>query len=396
MIFNNTSKIINKKELLSIDYVPNKIIGRDEEIKELAFHLSYIFREPPSLPTQLIFGGSGTGKTTIVLYLLKEVEKEVEKRKLKIKLKIVKLKGSESKTKYEVLKKILVQIAPDIEVSSNSADLHSKIINVIAERGLYILIFLDEIHELRENELNGVLYTLSRLGQDISFVEIKTKEKIEKIEKGNVGYILISNDANIRSKLKENTRSSLTRENIIFKRYTPEQIVDILKSRIEEGALYENKIENGVLEFIAGTSVKEGQDARYGLILLSNIAKETEKRNLPKIILEIANYVNQILIQDYLKQLLRDLPDLYMETLVIIYELHLRKEKINSKTIWEIYQQKTYLPQVNFSRISQIVTALEKENIIYVTQSKKSKLRNLSIEENLVEIEEVLKEMGKL
>ena len=394
MIFNNTSKIINQKELLSIDYVPQKIVGRDEEIKELAFQLSYIFRENPSLPQQLIFGGTGTGKTTIVLYLLKELEKEIENRK--IKLKIIKIKGSESKTKYEILKRILIQIAPENKVSPTSSDLHSKIIKIIAERGIFILIFLDEVHELRDNELNGVLYTISRLGQDISFADIKEKEKLEKINKGNVGYFLVSNDANIRSKLKENTKSSLTRENIIFKRYTPEQIVNILKSRIDDGALYKDKIDDGVLEFIAGASVKEGQDARYALILLLNVAKEAEKRNLPKITLELTNEINQILIQDYLKQLLRDLPDLFMEILLIIYELHKSEGKINSKTIWEIYQHKTYLSQVNFSRISQIVTSLEKENIVYVSQSKKAKLRSLSIDENIVEIEDILKERGKL
>ncbi|MHA1344284.1 MAG: AAA family ATPase, partial [Promethearchaeota archaeon] len=135
MLFNTISRIIRKKELLSIDYVPKTIVGREKEIKDLAFHLSYIFRENPSLPQLLIFGGTGTGKTTIILYILKELEKEVKNRG--IKLRIVKIKGSENRTKYEILKKILMQIAPDIPISSASADLHNKIINVIAERGIY-------------------------------------------------------------------------------------------------------------------------------------------------------------------------------------------------------------------------------------------------------------------
>lgn len=394
MLFNKTSKIIKNKDLLSIDYVPKTIVGRDNEIKELAFHLSYIFRENPSLPQQLIFGGVGTGKTTIIRYILKQLEKETKDQK--INLKIIKIKGSESRTKYEILKRILSQTASDVPITTATADLHSKIIRVVAERGIYVLIFIDEIHELRESELNGTLYTISRLGQDIAFADTKNKSKIEKVGKGNVGYLLVSNDANIRSKLKENTRSSLTRENIIFKRYEPNQIIDILESRIKEGAIYKEKIQEGVLEMIAAASVKEGQDARYALILLSNSAKEAEKRNFNKVTRELVGSVNQFLIQDYMKQLLRDLPNLYMEILLIIYELHKREGKINSKTIWEEYKIRTYLPEVNFSRISQIITALEKENIVYVTQSKKTKLRNLSIEENLKEIKEILKERGKL
>jgi len=394
MLFNKTSKIIKNKELLSIDYVPNNIVGRDNEIKELAFHLSYIFREIPSLPQLLIFGGVGTGKTTIILYILKELEKEI--KKTKIKLKIVKIKGSESKTKYEVLKKILIQIAPDIPVTTASADLHSKIINVIAERGIYMMVFIDEVHELREGEINGTLYTISRLGQDISFVDVKQGNKIEKINKGNVGYFLVSNDANIRSKLKENTRSSLTRENIIFKRYSPEEIIKILQSRINDGALYKGKVAEGVLEMISAASVKEGQDARYALILLLNVAKEAEKKGLDKITTKLVEKVHQSLLQDYLKKLLMDFPDLYMEILLIIYELYEKGEKINSKSIWTEYQQKPHLPKREFSRISQIITLLEKENIVYVTQSRKTKLRDLSIEENLKEIKEVLIERDKL
>lgn len=394
MLFNTLSKIINKKELLSIDYVPKKIVGRNEEIKELAFQLSYIFRETPSLPQLIIFGGVGTGKTTIILYILNELEKAVKKKG--IKLKIVKIKGSESKTKYEVLRRTLLQIAPDIPITTSSADLHSKITKVISERGIYVLIFLDEVHELRENEINGTLYTISRLGQDISFADVKEKEKISVVGKGNIGYFLVSNDANIRGKLKENTRSSLTRENMVFKRYSPERIVEILKSRIESGALHKDVVEEGVLELIAGMSVKEGQDARYGLILLSNVAKESEKRKKKKIEVSLVKEIHQVLIQNFLKNIIIDYPDFYMEILLIIYNLHTNEEKINSKTIWEEYQKDPRLPQVNYSRISQIVTALEKDNIVYITQSKKTKLRNLSIEENLNEIKEVLKERGKL
>ncbi len=102
-----------------------------------------------------------------------------------------------------------------------SSDLHTKIVKVISERGLYVLIFIDEIHELKEKELNGTLYTISRLGQDIAFSETNEIEKISKIKKGNVGYILVSNDANIFGKLRENTRSSLTKEHFLFKRYNP-------------------------------------------------------------------------------------------------------------------------------------------------------------------------------
>ena len=392
MLFNETTEIIKRKELLSIEYVPETIVGREKEIKELAFNLSYFFRTNPTLPTLIIYGTVGTGKTTIINYVLKKFEESSKEKEKKIK--IIRIKGSDSKTKYEVLKQILTQIAPDMPISTITADLHTKIVKALSERGLNVLIFLDEVHEIRENELNFVLYTISRLGEDIAYS--KSKKGITKPQKSQFGYILVSNEFLLRNKLKDNTKSSLTRENLTFLRYNPKQIVEILKSRIDAGAIKKEVIGEGVLELIAGESVKEGEDSRYALKLLSAVCKEAEKRSLKKIDTLLVEEVSEDLKKNYLKENIKNLPDFYLEILLIIYELFKNDENINSKTIWDEYQKKTYLSKVNFSRISQIVSYLEKEGIIYVTTSKKTKLRNLSIEENKGEIEEVLKELEKL
>jgi len=392
MLFNETTEIIKRKELLSIEYVPETIVGREKEIKELAFNLSYFFRTNPTLPTLIIYGTVGTGKTTIINYVLKKFEESSKEKEKKIK--IIRIKGSDSKTKYEVLKQILIQMAPDMPISTITADLHTKIVKALSERGLNVLIFLDEVHEIRENELNSVLYTISRLGEDIAYS--KSKKGITKPQKSQFGYILVSNEFLLRNKLKDNTKSSLTRENLTFLRYNPKQIVEILKSRIDAGAIKKEVIGEGVLELIAGESVKEGEDSRYALKLLSAVCKEAEKRSLKKIDTPLVEEVSEDLKKNYLKENIKNLPDFYLEILLIIYELFKNDENINSKTIWDEYQKKTYLSKVNFSRISQIVSYLEKEGIIYVTTSKKTKLRNLSIEENKGEIEEVLKELEKL
>jgi len=393
MLFNNISSIVKNQELLSIDYVPKYIVGRDEEIKELVFQLSYLFKEYPSLPNFIVYGSVGTGKTTCINHVLGELEKSAKEKELN--LKIIKVKCSESKTKYEVLKKIYSQISQDDRMPNTSSDIYNEIVKRLCVKGLYLLIFLDEAHELKDGELNNTLYTISRLGGDICFSDFKAKELTES-KKSNIGYIIVSNDPNIRNKLKDNTKSSLTRDNMIFKRYEPSEIVQILQKRITDGAIYPEKIEEGVLEYISGISVNQGQDARYGLILLNNVAKECEKRNCDKITIKITQEVNDILLQDYMKSLLRDQPKLYLDILNIIYQLHIKKHAINSKIIYDEYILNEKFDKVNYSRISQIITSLEKDSIIYVTHSKKTKLRNLSIQENVDEIEEVLREKGYL
>ncbi len=111
---------------------------------------------------------------------------------------------------------------------------------------------------------------------------------------------------------------------------------------------------------------------------------------------ELVREVNDTLLDNHLKQLILDLPHLHLQILLIAYYLYKNEKKINSKTIWEDYQKNPNLPKRDFSRISQIITSLEKDGIVYVSQSKKTKLRELSIEENIKEIEQVLIERGEL
>ena len=126
------------------------------------------------------------------------------------------------------------------------------------------------------------------------------------------------------------------------------------------------------------------------------VCQVIKKRNCDKITIKITQEVNDILLQDYMKSLLRDQPKLYLDILNIIYQLHIKKHAINSKIIYDEYILNEKFDKVNYSRISQIITSLEKDSIIYVTHSKKTKLRNLSIQENVDEIEEVLREKGYL
>lgn len=394
MLFNQTSRIIKEKNLFSIDYIPNKIIGREEEIKDLAFHLSYFFREHPSLPCITIYGSTGSGKTAVTNYVLKEFKKEAEKLKPEENLKIVYVRGSETRTKFEILKKILSQLEPDADVSNTKADLYSELVKILSERGYNLLIFIDEVHDIYRPDINEVIYTVSRIGEDISYSN--PKQGISKPKKSHIGYILISNDLNLRDKLKENTKSSFTHERMFFKRYDAKEITSILKDRIKQGALFEGKIDEECLSMISGLSVNEGLDARYALRLLSNVSKEAEKRNMEKITMELIGEINEVAKKDLIKDTIDNLSSMHLTVLEIIYQLYERGEKINSGTIYEWYCKNPSNSKREYSRISQIVTDLEKEDIIYVTTSKNTKLRDFSIHEYAEEIKEGLKQKGRL
>ena len=66
--------------------------------------------------------------------------------------------------------------------------------------------------------------------------------------------------------------------------------------------------------------------------------------------------------------------------------------KLITKEIYKDYLTDSLNRKVNFSRISQIITALERDNIVYVISGRKNRI--LSIEETKDEIKSVLKMEG--
>lgn len=393
MLFNSINKIIRNGELLSVEHKPARIIGRQKEIKDISFNLSYFFREFPSLPKLIVYGPTGSGKTTVMNYILEEFKKEsINQNK---KLKIVKIKGSDSKSKYEIIKQIIKQIDESISLTKNTSECRDKLINLLQERSINLLIFIDEIHSVSEQEIDGILYFVSRLGEDLNYYD-EQRGKLTEKKKSMVGYILVSNDLELISRkkkhLQENTRSSLTKEKIMFSRYNPEEICDILEDRINQGALYENKIDEEALMLISTFSVKEGEDSRYAILLLSKVCKIAEEKNMEKITIDLVKDVNAELKKNLMKEMIRNYPNLYHKVLSIIYFLHRKKIKIDSGIIYTIYEKDSLNYKIDLSRISQIITDLEKDGVIYTFS--KSKKRVISIGETYQEIYESLKEVG--
>jgi len=393
MLFNNIPRITKNKELLNVEYKPKKIIGREKEMSDLAFRLSYFFGDYPTLPKVIIHGSTGTGKTTVVNYILDEMKKEIKKQKKQIK--IIKLKGSDAKTKFEVIKQIIKGIDPSVHITKNTSEMRDKLIDLIKVNGTNLLIFIDEVHCVNPNELNGILYFVSRLGEDLNYYGTEEKRLTEN-KKNVIGYILVSNEPNLLSlsngKIQENTRSSITKDKLIFSRYSPEEVFNIVKSRINEGALKKDAITDVAINKIAAYSVKEGEDSRYAILLLSKCCDYAEEKGLLKIEEEVVDGVNLKLKTNLLKEIIVDYPTLHKIILSCIYELHKNKAIINSKSIYELYLNHPLGGKIQYSRVSQIVTNLEKDSVVYVISKRNN--RTLSIKETQNEIFEVLSEDG--
>jgi Cdc6-like AAA superfamily ATPase len=77
------SKIFRDRSVLSSRYMPEELVGRDKEIKELVEIIRPVLHhgEPANA---IISGNKGTGKTTVVRYVLKQLIENIEKDDLNV------------------------------------------------------------------------------------------------------------------------------------------------------------------------------------------------------------------------------------------------------------------------------------------------------------------------
>src|SRR3989338_8983604 len=80
-LFKSTSvqnNIIRNEEVFYPDYLPEEMLHREKELREIVFNLKGVENRnrPPSI---VIHGPPGTGKTSVVRYVIKEL-KEYTKR----------------------------------------------------------------------------------------------------------------------------------------------------------------------------------------------------------------------------------------------------------------------------------------------------------------------------
>ncbi len=377
-------KIIQREFLLTRNYTP-EIIKRKQKIKEIAENFNSITREYPFIDNIIIYGSSGTGKTLITNHVLHEFSKYLDDEDIPYKL--IKVQASRDNTKYSIFKSIVKQLYGK-EIGKDTSDLHDAIIQKLADEKKVYVLFLDEIHNIsRKSELNSIIYSISRLGEDIAKAKSRSLPEKNKLKHSLFAYVFISNDNKILDYLRTDTQSSFEATNIWFGKYKPEEIYAILRDRINKGAIYKGSISDGDLKYISAITTKEG-DARYAIKLLKVSARLAERKNNDKINIQNIEESNDYLRKNYLKEVLRELSALESLVLKSIYYFASNNNTPTTKKVYnEICEKEKNT--ISLSRISQIVSKFIEQGIIQATSSFKSgHTRRLSISET----EDVIKE----
>lgn len=244
---NNT--IIEDARVLTADYLPNKMVHRDNEREAIASNLRPILKDEPPID-MLIYGPPGTGKTAMAEYVVNELEKHSPDVLSGF------VDGFGQPSRFEVYYKLLRDMNEFVTRGGTSTE---ELVDKFERkaRNNPIVIVLDEADQIKDEK---VLYDLSRFQ--------------------NAAIILIANRDDVFVDMDDRIRSSFSAlEEIRFKAYSSDQLFDILDDRREYG-LRNGVADDSVLKLIAS---KSNGDARVAISTLRKAAQKAEKSGLEKI-----------------------------------------------------------------------------------------------------------------
>ena len=375
--------IIKNRQVLTIDYVPDKLLFRTKESTAIAQSLSVILKKgrPSNL---LIFGKPGTGKTAVVKNVIEHLYKKTNE--LDINLRVPFINAKNSNTPY----KILYEIAELLDINKEGkmqvyftglsmSEATDRILDFIRRRSIKVVIVIDEIDSLVNRKGDDILYNFTRANERISSDQFIT-------------LIGISNSLTFKDKLDPRVKSSLSEEELVFNPYTIEQLKQILIDRCKL-AFYDNVIPIGVINLCAAFAGRETGDARKAIDLLRVAAEIAERSMTMKISEDHIRSAQQKIDSDTNYEILRNST---LHTKLVILSI-IKSKNGSTGEIYTIYQyfcSKIQQEALTQRRMTQIVGELDQLGLIttnIVNQGRYGRTQRIKLHIHISSVKQAFK-----
>jgi len=364
-------RIFRNREVLRYSYIPDTLPHREREIQNIArILITSLEGHTPS--NIMIYGMTGTGKTVVSKLLMKALSEKSEMIKTSVQrtffevdsdfigpeiskafsatfdfadfdelygtelthilhkpVKCIYINCQQMDTQYRVITQIANRLAPFNEddrlpVSGLPIDeVHSRLLEKLDSDDSLVIIIMDEIDRLVYKSGDDILYTLTRINEDL--------------QRSRVSIIGISNNLHFLDYLDSRVRSSLGAEELVFNPYNANQLRDILNHRSEE-AFYPDAIDLDVISHCAAIAAQENGDARKALDLLRVSAELAERDHSPRLSTLYVKQAQKKIEMDRVSQVVRTLP---LQTKLVLYSILQQKisgrMKTTTKEVVETY-----------------------------------------------------------
>jgi cell division control protein 6 len=240
-IFGMRRKIFKNREVLASTYIPQKIIHRDSQLREIAHYLSPAL-DKATPPPLIITGPTGSGKSVTLFKILTELRERV---------------GEGVRFGYTVTGDTKFQTLTSLARDTGLYAMPLRGIGFGAAWEMFrnylgdsvTILSLDEIDKMMKADGQDLLYYLSR--------------------RPHTCVIGISNKLTVMEMVDDpRVRSSFMPRRIAFPPYNADELLDILRERVGE-AFYPDVLAPQVLPLCAAMAAQRNGDARYALDLLT-------------------------------------------------------------------------------------------------------------------------------
>ena len=304
--------IFKNRASLSPRHLPDRLVGREKQVTELASLMRPVLHqgEPANV---LISGIKGTGKTTIVRFVLKQLSANIEKKGLNVVPVFINCR--KINTTSRIILEVLNKVSPETEVPRTGLSMgkyYRALWKALNEKRATIIVVFDEIEVLKDK---NIFYELSH-----SSVNMSIEEDIF------IGIIGISDDIFFYPKVEQTVVSALQYRNIVFPPYSEEEVEQILNDRCKI-AFVEDVVDGGVVPLCAELSGEE-HDCGKALNLLEKAGDIADITNEEKITEKHVLLANEEMGE---KDLLTSLENLPTNSKLVMLNIIRLSEELNEK-----------------------------------------------------------------
>ncbi|MFW6385988.1 MAG: Cdc6/Cdc18 family protein, partial [Candidatus Hadarchaeota archaeon] len=208
--------IFKDKRKLAPNYIPQKLTGRKEEMRELVRCFKPVLKGGADQRI-IVIGPTGSGKTSLGIVFGRELESYAEE--IHEGIEWVRTDCRRWRTSWQVLGDLLKSSIAGTEPQGlGEEEILKRIVETVnSDRDRYVFM-VDDLDTLIDRDNAEFLYTLTRIGE-------------ESREMGNLSLVLSLKDIDALKNLDEATRSTLFHNYLRLGGYDRDRIYEILKRR---------------------------------------------------------------------------------------------------------------------------------------------------------------------
>lgn len=285
--------LFQNREILSTEYVPDKLPFRENQIRSVAQILAPTLHgsKPSNL---LLYGKTGTGKTAVARLVVEKLQAQDNSNQVATCYVNTRIAGTEYRTLAKIAESLPLhddKKIPDTGLSIGTV--LERIFNAIKESQTHLILVLDEIDYLVNSYGDDILYQFTRAG--------------ENVQPGFFTVVGISNDLRFKDELDPRVLSSLGEEELVFPPYRTEELHAILATRAKM-AFKPGAVPNPVLNLCAALAGSEHGDARRAVDLLRVAGEIAEREGIHQITEDCIKKASERVESNRIEDALRSLP----------------------------------------------------------------------------------------